>query len=254
MVSSAGEVAKARGCEWLDLQLRETAKNAPAQNFLTGLAPLEERLEAGDGLVVFRLKSEDAAAVRFRPGQGGKALGEAGGAPTRAERGGQVRSPSSLLRRIATELADAEQIRQAVDASRRRARPDLADGYVAAKTETEIGVAALWCDALGLDRVGTRDDFFALGGHSLLATLLVSRLRDTFGGDIGLDTFFERPTVAGLAQWIEEQRIARAAPTELTEMLRALDDLSDEEVEALLASDERPTGRRPAVGTDEVRS
>jgi hypothetical protein len=61
-------------------------------------------------------------------------------------------------------------------------------------------------------------------------------------------------TVVDFAQGIEEQRIVRAAPTELTEMLRALEDLSDEEVEALLASEERPTAGRPAVGADEVRS
>jgi hypothetical protein len=36
------------------------------------------------------------------------------------------------------------------------------------RTEAENLMAALWREALGVDRVGIDDDFFDLGGHSLL--------------------------------------------------------------------------------------
>ena len=49
------------------------------------------------------------------------------------------------------------------------------DGFVAPHSTTEIAVAAIWAEVLGIDPIGIHDDFFALGGHSLLATQVVSR-------------------------------------------------------------------------------
>jgi len=46
--------------------------------------------------------------------------------------------------------------------------------FVAPRTEVEEGLARLWAETLGVDRVGADDDFFELGGDSLLAATLVS--------------------------------------------------------------------------------
>jgi amino acid adenylation domain-containing protein len=72
-------------------------------------------------------------------------------------------------------------------------------------SETETQLAAIWGEFLGLDQVGTADDFFDLGGHSLLAAQVVSRIRDTFGVEVGLRQFFELPTVSELSAHIDEQ-------------------------------------------------
>jgi amino acid adenylation domain-containing protein len=90
--------------------------------------------------------------------------------------------------------------------------------FVAPRTPLEEQLAAMWMELLGVERVGARDNFFDLGGHSLLTTQLMSRLRGAFQLDVPLPTFFEDPTVAGLAQAIELARwaeeVARQAPVE----------------------------------------
>jgi amino acid adenylation domain-containing protein len=71
-------------------------------------------------------------------------------------------------------------------------------------TPTEEMVAGIFEETLKLDRVGTRENFFEIGGHSLLATQVVSRVRKTFGVEIGVRSVFEAATVEGLADRIEQ--------------------------------------------------
>jgi acyl carrier protein len=77
------------------------------------------------------------------------------------------------------------------------------DLYVAPQTPIEEQVAAIWCDVLGLERVGMHDNFFELGGHSLLAMQLLWRIRDATCVEVSLVSFFEMPTVAGMVAIVE---------------------------------------------------
>ncbi|HZI09046.1 MAG TPA: amino acid adenylation domain-containing protein, partial [Myxococcus sp.] len=90
--------------------------------------------------------------------------------------------------------------------------PDFAAGareaFVAPRTATEVALAALFAEVLGLEQVGLHGNFFELGGHSLLATRAVSRLRSVFGVELPLREFFEAPTVEALAGRLE--RLTRA--------------------------------------------
>ncbi|HEV2852269.1 MAG TPA: amino acid adenylation domain-containing protein [Thermoanaerobaculia bacterium] len=83
-------------------------------------------------------------------------------------------------------------------------RPDLAAAYVAPATPAEEGVAAIWCEVLGLERVGVHDDFYELGGHSLLLPQVMHRLQRDFQVEIPLHSLVEETTVAGLALAVEE--------------------------------------------------
>jgi natural product biosynthesis luciferase-like monooxygenase protein/amino acid adenylation domain-containing protein/non-ribosomal peptide synthase protein (TIGR01720 family)/FkbM family methyltransferase len=78
------------------------------------------------------------------------------------------------------------------------------EALTAPRTPFEELLAGLWQELLGIARIGVHDNFFALGGHSLLATQLISRLRETFPVKLSLRSFFETPTIAGLAAFAEE--------------------------------------------------
>jgi len=78
-------------------------------------------------------------------------------------------------------------------------RPALAQEFVAAATELEAKLAALWGDVLGVEPVGRDDGFFELGGSSLLAVRMVTRVREELGIDVPLVNLFDQPTLAGFA-------------------------------------------------------
>ncbi|HSF39388.1 MAG TPA: non-ribosomal peptide synthase/polyketide synthase [Thermoanaerobaculia bacterium] len=84
--------------------------------------------------------------------------------------------------------------------------------WLAPRTPAEEALAGIWAELLGLQRVGAVDNFFDLGGHSLLATQARSRVRESFGVELPLRTFFERPMLADLAAEIEALRSAGGAP------------------------------------------
>ena len=71
------------------------------------------------------------------------------------------------------------------------------------RTPVEEITAAIWTEVLGVAEVSIHDNFFEMGGHSLLATQVVSRVRASFNAEVPLRTFFQEPTIAGLAANIE---------------------------------------------------
>jgi amino acid adenylation domain-containing protein len=76
-------------------------------------------------------------------------------------------------------------------------------------------VGGIWKEVLKVEGVRPGDNFFELGGHSLLATQVISRVRTTFGIEIGVVSVFEEPTVRGLASKIEKvmrEEAGQAAP------------------------------------------
>ena len=111
--------------------------------------------------------------------------------------------PSAFVRLHALPLTPSGKIDRRALPSPNQAMPVLEEPFVAPRTPVEQQMAASWSDLLGLERVGIHDNFFELGGHSLLAMQLISRLSDAMHVEVSLLSFFETPTVAGLAHSIE---------------------------------------------------
>jgi amino acid adenylation domain-containing protein len=80
------------------------------------------------------------------------------------------------------------------------------DRLVVPMTPAEELMAEIWEEVLGVERVGTDDNFFALGGHSLLATVVVGMVRKAFQVEMPLRVLFEGPTVAEMAHAVEALR------------------------------------------------
>jgi amino acid adenylation domain-containing protein len=76
--------------------------------------------------------------------------------------------------------------------------------YQEPRTPFEQALAEIWQEVLGIERVGTQDNFFDLGGHSLTAMRVSVRIRETFGAQFTLRNVFEAPTVAAQALFLLE--------------------------------------------------
>jgi len=80
--------------------------------------------------------------------------------------------------------------------------------YRAPRTAREEILCELMAEALGVERVGLDDDFFALGGHSLLATQVMTRIQRVLKVELPLKAIFEARTVATLARQLQQSHSA----------------------------------------------
>lgn len=76
--------------------------------------------------------------------------------------------------------------------------------YQPPSTPVEKRLAAIWCEMLGVPRVGTTDNFFELGAGSLHATRLITLIEKEFGHEIPLALLWRTPTIAHIAAHLEE--------------------------------------------------
>ncbi len=83
---------------------------------------------------------------------------------------------------------------------------------VSPHTPIEQSLAKIWSGLLGFDQLSIYDNFFELGGHSLLATQVIARLQQELAVTIPLRTLFAAPTIAQLAEAIQQAIPSNAIP------------------------------------------
>jgi acyl carrier protein len=125
-------------------------------------------------------------------------------------------TPNGKIDRKALPLPSPQQVRSEVE-------------FVAPQTSTEKELAAIWAEILGSDHIGIHDNFFNSGGHSLSATQLVTHIRKNFFVELSLRDFLRYPTIAGLAELIEELILSKASDARINALLEMLENQSHKE-------------------------
>jgi amino acid adenylation domain-containing protein len=101
--------------------------------------------------------------------------------------------------------------------------------FVPPSTPTEIALAKIWSEVLGVKQIGQHDDFFALGGHSLQATRIVSRIHSVLHADLALRSLLENPTLESLANAIDRHFVDEMQQDELNQLLLEVESMPDEQ-------------------------
>ncbi|MDQ5920536.1 MAG: hypothetical protein QG673_592, partial [Pseudomonadota bacterium] len=89
----------------------------------------------------------------------------------------------------------------------RRALPDVeftnTSNYVAPESELEQTIAQIWCEVLGLEKVGIHDDFFRCGGNSILAIRLVHQMSQVLDLHLAVVDIFKHKTIQSFIKHLE---------------------------------------------------
>jgi amino acid adenylation domain-containing protein len=81
------------------------------------------------------------------------------------------------------------------------------------QTETEMLLADIWAEILGLPDIGRNDDFFELGGDSLSGAVVAAQVYVALGIELNLGAIADHPTVSTLAAFIDEYRLVGTTKT-----------------------------------------
>ncbi|MBQ4862227.1 amino acid adenylation domain-containing protein [Pseudoalteromonas sp. MMG013] len=75
--------------------------------------------------------------------------------------------------------------------------------YVAPESDSEIKLAAIWQDVLGVSKISKEDNFFALGGNSIMAVQVSSKLK-ALGLELVVADMFQHPRLLDMAKALDE--------------------------------------------------
>ena len=80
--------------------------------------------------------------------------------------------------------------------------------------DVQKAISDVWCDVLSRSSIGPDESFFDLGGNSLLLLDVHRRLEGHLPAGCQVIELFRYPTIASLAQFVQNQRPAQSATTE----------------------------------------
>jgi len=85
-----------------------------------------------------------------------------------------------------------------------RIRPEMDQAYVAPSTSLERTLTEIWCQVLGLERVGIYDNFFDLGGTSILAVKLIELVERAIKTELPIVKLFQYPNINLLGKYLDQ--------------------------------------------------
>ena len=245
MVQVLGEEALQAGVPVIHLPVRRTPKNEPVRRFLQQVNvawPVEHALPADDGW-----PEEEVQTLRIFAGALRSVEPDWTATPPELRASAEP-NPSAppqasaahvqhvrMLEQVAMEWNDVAAVQRAIRERQTRRRPEDLGPVAPPNTPVEKTMCQLFESVLQLEAVGRTDDFFAAGGNSLMGAVLLGRIHDALDVELGLPEIFHHPTPARLARRITAKTVASADMDDLTAELDQLRDLSDDDIQALLA-------------------
>ena len=97
--------------------------------------------------------------------------------------------------------------------------------FVAPRTPLEKDLAEIWQQVLGVEKVGTKDNFFDVGGNSLSGMRVAAWIRNVLNLEVPISCIFERATIESLAMEIQEIQTSMHSQEDLLRILDELDAL-----------------------------
>ncbi|MEM9919816.1 MAG: amino acid adenylation domain-containing protein [Bacteroidota bacterium] len=105
----------------------------------------------------------------------------------------------------------------------------LAKQYVAPETAAEQQLAEIWQDILGLEQVGTKDNFFQIGGDSIISIRLISRINKLLDTSLKVTHLYEYNNIQSLAAFLDDRKEEDAQAKQTKEdILKSFGDLREE--------------------------
>jgi natural product biosynthesis luciferase-like monooxygenase protein len=113
--------------------------------------------------------------------------------------------PSAFVQMDSFPLTPNKKVdRKALPVPTESAQAETAE-YVAPENTVEQDIAAIWTGILGVQNIGSKDNFFALGGHSLLAVQAHREIRQKLGADkLSITDIFRFPVLSALSAKVIE--------------------------------------------------
>lgn len=225
MVSKLAETALSRGCEELILQLKYSAKNKPVNAFYASLGAVESNSNFRGDCEGFEYSMQCAevpelvAASKIEHGIAKKSAASL----TTVAATATDRVSDEVFTAIANLAGDSGKVMDEIRSGATLKRGNLSTEYIAPRTAWQRKVAAIWCEVLGIDRVGIYDSFFDLGGDSLRAAEAFARMWDLGVPDSISLINIPEPTVAMLCQAIQDVKEGRK-PTLITDQFSLADE------------------------------
>jgi amino acid adenylation domain-containing protein/FkbH-like protein len=225
MLKELAEFSQEQGISSIDILFVSTDKNQPAELFLHSLEQATTFASPPSKDGIWNIATNDACELTFQPS-------EAKNDTKKTLTTSNYQEVSNRLNvvdfdHIAVNLGQIANIQRAVDdfAKTQVIHHNDSVEFVAATTEVQHKICAIWQALLGLEQVGIHDNFFTLGGNSLLATRLVSQLNQEFSVTLALGKVFSAQTVELISDLIEAFNLVNSVS--LTETA----ELSDTEME-----------------------
>jgi acyl transferase domain-containing protein len=116
-------------------------------------------------------------------------------------------------------------------------RPNLQNDFIAPRNGIEELLAKIWQELLGIEPISVHDNFFELGGHSLLAIQVISKIRDRFQTNVGVEALFVGPTIAEISREIVKAQIGDVGSQDISDLLAEIEQLSEHEVGSALLNE-----------------